>query len=112
LDLLGGNLLLSSNFYLVTMDPDNDAWDIAKAHPLIANIDYDKLLMLSKIYNQQRLTFEPMDELFEVYNSKDVNLEKDVKSNLESILGRMHELVAREQLLMRYYTQAEEILDL
>lgn len=92
--------------------PSNDAWDIAKAHPLIANIDYDKLLILSKIYKQQELTFEPMNELFEVYKSKDVNLEKDAKLNLEIISGSLHELVAREVQLMYFYNQAEDILDL
>lgn len=92
--------------------PANDAWDIAKAHPLIANIDYDKLLVLSKIYNQQKLTFEPMKEIFEIHDSKEVNLEQEAKLNLEIILNKLHELVAREMLLMHYYEQAKDILDL
>jgi len=92
--------------------PSNDAWDIAKSHPLIVNIDYDKLLTLSKIYNQQKLIFEPMDEMFKLYDSKDVNIEKEVKSNLKSISKHVHEIVAREVLLMYYYEEAKEILDL
>jgi len=92
--------------------PGNDAWDIAKSHPLIVNIDYDKLLILSKIYNQQKSTFEPGMELFEVLNSKDVNTEKDAKSNLKVISNHMFELVARERQLMYYYNQAKGILDL
>lgn len=92
--------------------PANDAWDIAKSHPLIANIDYNKLLILSKIYNQQKLTFEPMQEMFEIHSSKDLNIEQDAESNLKSISDKIHELVAREVLLMHYYKEAEEILDL
>ena len=92
--------------------PVNDAWDIAKSHPLIVNIDYDKLLILSKVYNQQELTFEPMYELFELFNSKDVNVEQDAKANLELISNRIWDLVAREEQLMSYYKSAEEILDL
>lgn len=90
--------------------PANDAWDIAKSHPLIANIDYDKLLILSKIYNQQKLTFEPMDEMFEIHNSKDMNIKKNAKSNLKNISNSLHELVSRELLLLHYYNEAEEIL--
>jgi len=92
--------------------PANDAWDIAKSHPLIVNIEYDKLLILSKIYSQQQSTFEPMEKMVKLFQSKDVNIEKDAQSNLESLTGHMHELVARELQLMYYYKQAEEGLDL
>ncbi len=91
--------------------PANDAWDIAKSHPLMVNIDYDKLLILSKTYSQQQLTFEPGSQMFEIYNSKDVNIEKDAKSNLELMSSRLNELVAREKQLIYYYKEAEEILD-
>ena len=29
--------------------PSSDAWDIAKSHPLIVNLDYDELLILSNV---------------------------------------------------------------
>ena len=51
-----------------------------------------------------------MDEMFEVYRLKDVNIEKNAKSNLESILGSVHELVAREKQLLYYYKKAKEVL--
>ena len=92
--------------------PINDAWDIAKSHPLIVNIDYDKLLILSRVYKQQELTFKSVFEIFELFNSKDINIEKDAKSNLELISNRIQEFVALEKQLMYYYKQAEEILDL
>ena len=92
--------------------PANDAWDIAKAHPLIVNIDYDKLLILSRIHTQQALTYEPIYELFELFNSKDINVEKEAESNLALILDRLHDFVAREEQLMYYYRESEKILDL
>lgn len=92
--------------------PASDAWDIAKAHPLIVNMDYDKILILSKIYNQQKSTFTPMLKMFDILNSTNVNIKKDAKSNLESISKNMHELVAREKQLMYYYNKSKEILDL
>lgn len=103
--------LLSEGTFMAR-SPVNDAWDIAKSHPLIVNIDYDKLLILSRVYNQQALTFEPMFELFDLFNSKDVNLEKDAQTNLKLIRDRIWDLVARERQLMGFYRQAEEILDL
>ena len=76
------------------------------------NIDYDKLLILSKIYNQQRLTFEPMDEMFKLHNSKDVNRETEAKSNLKAISHHIHEIASREVKLMYYSEEAKEKLDL
>ena len=52
------------------MSPINDAWDIAKSHPLIVNIDYDQLLILSRIYKHQENTFEPGFKMFELLNTK------------------------------------------
>ncbi|WP_298510426.1 hypothetical protein [uncultured Kordia sp.] len=92
--------------------PANDAWDIAKSHPLIVNIEYDKLFVLSKVYKQQEVAFKPGMEMFELFNSKDVNTDKYAKSNLELMSYRMRELVAREQQLMDYYKDAAAILDI
>lgn len=92
--------------------PSSDGWDIAKSHPLTVNIEYEKLLILSKIYNQQATTFEPGMQMFELLNSKDVNREKDTETNLELITNHMRELVAREEQLLFYYKEAESILDL
>jgi len=92
--------------------PGNDAWDIAKSHPLMVNINYEKLLILSKIYNQQKLIFEPLDEMFKLHDSKDVNIEKEAQSNLKAISKYIHEISSRELLLMYYYEEAQEILDL
>ena len=92
--------------------PASDAWDIAKSHPLIVNIDYDILLILSKIYNQQAVTFEPGYEMFELFNSKEVNTRTDAQSNLVLMSNRIDELTARERQLIYYYKEAKEILDL
>ena len=105
------NTLFTKGTFLHRL-PSNDAWEIAKSHPLMVNIDYDKLLILSKIYSQQALTFEPLEEMFGMYNRKDVNLKKEANSSLEFISARLHEIVGRELRLMYYYEQAEEILDL
>ena len=92
--------------------PANDAWDIAKAHPLIVNIEYDKLLILSRIYKQQEMTFEPAMKMIEIFESKDVNTEKNAKLNLKLMSNHWHELVAREEQLMVYYREGVEILGL
>ncbi len=97
---------------LMTEMPSNDAWDIAKSHPLIVNVDYDKLLALSRIYSQQKNTFEPGKDMFNLFNSKDVNTEKDAKLNLRLMVNHISELVAREMQLMEYYNEAKEPLDL
>ncbi|MEM1219209.1 MAG: hypothetical protein AAGH79_09865 [Bacteroidota bacterium] len=92
--------------------PAQDAWDIAKSHPRIAYVPYDKLLILSKIYNQQELTFVPMFELFDLYKASDINAPDKAQQNLESLLDRIKEIVGREELLMYYFEEAKEILAL
>ncbi len=92
--------------------PASDAWDIAKSHPLIVNIDYDILLILSKIYNQQAVTFEPGYKMFELFNSKEVNTRTDAQSNLVLMSNHIDELTARERQLIYYYKEAKETLDL
>ena len=63
--------------------PASDAWDIAKSHPLIVNMDYDKLFVLSKIYNQQKVTYQSIPELINLMVSTEFNSSEDAKENLQ-----------------------------
>lgn len=92
--------------------PSSDAWDIAKSHPLIVNFDYDELLILSKIYNQQKSTFGSVDKISEVFFSPDFNTRENAKFNLQKISNLMQEIVSREMQLIEYYNEAEGILEL
>lgn len=91
--------------------PSSDAWDIAKAHPLIINFDYDELLILSKIYNQQQMTFEPVDKISETFFSPNFNAKENAKSNLQKIKSLMREIASREGQLMEFYNEAENVLN-
>lgn len=92
--------------------PSSDAWDIAKAHPLIVNFDYDELLILSKIYKQQEVTFEPTEKISEIFFSADFNAREHAALNLTNLNNLMQEVVGRERNLLGYYNEAAEILDL
>lgn len=92
--------------------PSSDAWDIAKAHPLIVNFDYDELLILSRIYNQQEITFEPVGKIFEVFYSPDFNTSTHAQANLQQFNNRMQEIASREAQLISFYNAAAEIFDL
>lgn len=91
--------------------PTSDAWDIAKSHPLIVNFDYDELLVLSKIYNQQNLTFEGVPKLIELLLDADFNAKGHARQNVELFRDRLHELASREVQLLSFYQQAEKILN-
>ncbi len=88
--------------------PSSDAWDIAKAHPLIVNMDYDKLLILSKIYNQQKNTYESVPELVDLMLSTEFNSKEQVNKNLQLFQDRLNEIYVRELQLIEYYEQTEE----
>jgi len=89
--------------------PSSDAWDIAKSHPLIVNLDYDKLLILSKIYNQQELTYESTPKIIDLIVSSEFNAKESAKSNLQLLGDKLYEVYGRETLLLEYYQQAENL---
>ena len=90
--------------------PSNDAWDIAKSHPLIVNFEYDELLILSKIYNQQKFTFEPVPKLVELILTLDFNSKENAKSNLDLFKNKLRDIANRELQLINYYKDGESIL--
>ena len=92
--------------------PANDAWDIAKSHPLIVNFDYDDLLILSKIHKQQENTYNTLPKMIELLLSPDLNSKENAKLNLQLFKNQLQDITNRELQLINYYNQAEKILDL
>ena len=90
--------------------PSNDAWDIAKSHPLIVNFDYDELLSLSKIYNQQEVTYESIPKLIDLMVSTEFNARESARSNLQLFTEKLEEIYGRELQLLNYYNDAEKKL--
>jgi len=85
--------------------PSNDAWDIAKAHPLIVNMDYDILFGLSKIYNQQHFTYESIPELIDLMISSEFNSKDNANQNLLLFKNKLQEVYGRELQLIHFYEQ-------
>ena len=92
--------------------PSDEAWDIAKSHPLIVHFDYDDLLILTRIYSQQSMTYEPVPKLVELFLSADFNSSKNAKSNLQTFKNQMREVVSREIQLLQYIKEGEKNLEL
>ncbi len=90
--------------------PSDDAWDIAKSHPLIVNVDYDELLILSKIFNQQTFTYESFPILIDLILSSDFNAKEKALPNLTVFRDRLRDITQREIQLMHFYDQAERLL--
>lgn len=88
----------------------NDAWEIAKSHPLIVNFDYDELFVLSRVYKQQNSAFESFPNLVEILLSPDLNSKAHARTNLVLIKDRLDDISMRELQLISYYKEAENIL--
>jgi len=97
---------------LMSITPANDAWDIAKSHPLIVNFEYDDLLILSKIYKQQESTYNSLPKMIELLLSPDLNSKENAKLSLQLFKNQLEDITNREFQLINYYNQAEKILDL
>ncbi len=96
---------------LMSDTPSNDAWDIAKGHPLIVNLKYDQLLAITKIYNQQKSTFISVPKLIDLMLSPDFNSQEKAENNLKSLKNILTDILNKETQLVNYYNQAEEILN-
>jgi len=90
--------------------PAADTWDIAKSHPIILNFDYDELLSLSKVYNQQKFTYESIPKLIELMLSNEFNSEENAQKNLHLFKDKLKDIYSREIQLINYYNNAEKIL--
>ena len=97
---------------LMTRSPSSDAWDIAKSHPLIVHFEYEDLLILSKIYNQQAMTYESVPKVVELLLSTDFNTTEKAKPNLQAFKNLMWDIVSREKALMNYFKEADKTLEL
>ncbi len=102
--------IFTEGTFMSTM-PTDDAWDIAKSHPLIVNLDYHELLILSKIYNQQKSTFEPTEKISDLFFSPDFNAADQAQDNLLTFNNRMQEVASREQQLLEYFAEAQRIFE-
>ncbi len=90
--------------------PAADTWDIAKSHPIIVNFDYDELLALSRIYNQQKFTYESIPNLIELMLSNEFNSKDNAKQNLILFKDKLTDIYGREMQLVNYYNSANEVL--
>lgn len=90
----------------------NDAWDIAKSHPLIVNFDSDELLILSRLYNQQENTYQPVPGIIELILSPDFNSKEKAEANIRNFGLQMREVASREAQLLRFFDDAANILNL
>lgn len=95
---------------LMGQSPTSDTWDIAKSHPLIVNFDYEELSALSRIYNQQETTFEPIPRMVELLLSSDFNERGSARLNLILFKDKLDDISMRELQLISYYKEAEVIL--
>lgn len=92
--------------------PSNDAWDIAKSHPLIVHFDYEDLLILSRIYNQQKMTYNSVPKIIDLFLSADFNSKKKAETNLKLFKNLLREIVSRETQLLRFFNDAEKTQNL
>ncbi|MGB5930274.1 MAG: hypothetical protein WBH03_18970, partial [Cyclobacteriaceae bacterium] len=95
---------------LMAETPSADTWDIAKSHPLIVNFEYDELLALSRIYNQQENTYSVLPKLIDLMLSPDFNDKEKARSNLQSFKNMMQDITGREIQLITYYNEADALL--
>lgn len=95
---------------IMSQTPRDDAWEIAKSHPLIVNLEYDQLLALSKIYNQQETTYMTFQNLIETLLSPDFNEGENAKKNILLLIRKLNDIASREMQLLHFYKEAEQVL--
>jgi len=87
---------------LMQQMPSNSAWEIAKSNPLVSNIDYNYMQMLTDLYNIQEYMLEPaLIKMSNFYHTTGVNRPEIAKENLDILYFYFHETVGRETYYMQ-----------
>ena len=99
-----------TNGNLMGETPSDEAWDITKSHPLVVHFDYDDMYVLSRIYNQQSMTYDPVPKLIELFLSADFNSSGVAKKNLQTFKNQLREVLTREIQLLQYIKDGDKTL--
>ncbi len=99
-----------TNGNLMGETPSDEAWDITKSHPLVVHFDYDDMYVLSRIYNQQAMTYEPVPKLIELLLSSGFNSPEKAKMNLLTFKNQLREVLTREIQLLQYIKDGDKTL--
>ena len=83
------------------------AWETSKLNNTISHLDFAKLKLLTKTYDQQQLTFKPADQILEIL----MNPAVDLREGLISLGLHFGELRGREGRLLDYYNEVLEEFD-
>lgn len=87
------------------------AWEVAKMSGLMSEIDNKVLQLLSKTYEQQKITFSPAEQIIEILASREYLDPTKAKENLTLMYWQFNEIKGREESLQRFYSEALEELN-
>jgi hypothetical protein len=85
----------------------NTAWETAKLNGTIARIDTELLQSLAEIYDQQNLTFKPVEEIIELLYSREFLMKEKTKENLILVYRQLRELIGREKQLAKFLAKVK-----
>lgn len=88
------------------------AWEVAKMSGLMSEVDNNTLRILSRTYEQQKITFSPADQILEILASREYLDSTKEKDNLTLLYWQFNELRGREESLKEYYIETLEELNL
>ena len=90
---------------------DDSAWLALRFSSAFSNLDFDTVLVLSKVYNSQESGIEgTLEDVLTLLSSRELLEKENIDITLTLLRNIFHELVAQEEyILLRYKNALSEI---
>lgn len=85
------------------------AWRAALLNENLSRLKTEKLQVMAKTYDQQELTFLPVNDIMGIVSSREYLMADRGKENLLLIKGQLNELYGREKRLAVFYKELLEL---
>ncbi|MEL6557394.1 MAG: hypothetical protein AAFQ94_04370 [Bacteroidota bacterium] len=85
------------------------AWRAALLNGNLSRLKNEKLQAMAKTYDQQELTFLPVNDVMSIVSSREYLMADRGKENLLLIKGQLNELFGREKRLAIFYKELLEL---
>ena len=87
------------------------AWETAKLNPVISEIPFSSLTVISNVYAQQLSTFQPLEQVEKIMTKPYYNSIENSEENLRLVSENLWELLGREKQLIFMYREALKALN-
>jgi hypothetical protein len=117
-DSIRGQLIGNKGFNFFMLAPKGiiedkinaTSWDIALNSNIAIRTDFKTTMLLTELYDQQKLVKDAVNALIVIFESRDVHKKENLQETLILLRNLINELQGRENSLLFYYKEGLQTL--